>query len=90
MLTSCESNKINESINDMQENNLAADDKNIKENTYDFSCEVVSADKNINYRKLDIPKEINGYRVSINGILDKIVKEYQSKNLYPKTGRGLM
>lgn len=71
MLTSCESNKINESINDMQENNLAADDKNIKENTYDFSCEVVSADKNINYRKLDIPKEINGYRVSINGILDK-------------------
>lgn len=26
----------------------------------------------------------------INGILDKVVKEYQSKGIHPKTGRGLM
>mgnify|MGYP001017559527 CR=1 FL=1 len=26
----------------------------------------------------------------IDGILDKIVKEYQAKELYPKSGRGLI
>ncbi len=41
---------------------------------------------------LEIAKEYSTPKSSvfINGILDKIVKEYQSKNLYAKTGRGLM
>lgn len=41
---------------------------------------------------LEIAKEYSTPKSSlfINGILDKIVKEYQSKNLHPKTGRGLM
>lgn len=41
---------------------------------------------------LEIAKEYSTPKSSlfINGILDKIVKEYQSQNLYPKVGRGLM
>lgn len=41
---------------------------------------------------LEIAKEYSTPKSSlfINGILDKIVKEYQSNNLYPKSGRGLM
>lgn len=41
---------------------------------------------------LEIAKEYSTPKSSlfINGILDKIVKEYQSKNLHPKAGRGLM
>ncbi len=41
---------------------------------------------------LEIAKEYSTPKSSlfINGILDKIVKEYQSNNLHPKTGRGLM
>jgi len=41
---------------------------------------------------LEIAKEYSTPKSSlfINGILDKIVKEYQSQELYPKTGRGLM
>lgn len=41
---------------------------------------------------LEIAKEYSTPKSSlfINGILDKIVKEYQSKALHPKTGRGLM
>ncbi|WP_111683742.1 transcription antitermination factor NusB [Winogradskyella tangerina] len=41
---------------------------------------------------LEIAKEYSTPKSSlfINGILDKIVKEYQSQNLYPKAGRGLM
>ena len=41
---------------------------------------------------LEIAKEYSTPKSSlfINGILDKIVKEYQANNLHPKTGRGLM
>ena len=41
---------------------------------------------------LEIAKEYSTPKSSlfINGILDKIVKEYQSKSLHLKTGRGLM
>ena len=41
---------------------------------------------------LEIAKEYSTPKSSlfINGILDKIVKEYQSKKMYPKAGRGLM
>ena len=41
---------------------------------------------------LEIAKEYSTPKSSIfiNGILDKIVKEYKSNNLYPKSGRGLM
>ncbi|WP_241695499.1 transcription antitermination factor NusB [Winogradskyella litoriviva] len=41
---------------------------------------------------LEIAKEYSTPKSSlfINGILDKIVKEYQAENLYLKTGRGLM
>jgi len=41
---------------------------------------------------LEIAKEYSTPKSSlfINGILDKIVKEYQAKELYPKSGRGLM
>lgn len=41
---------------------------------------------------LEIAKEYSTPKSSIfiNGILDKIVKEYQSKQLHLKTGRGLM
>ncbi|GGW70524.1 N utilization substance protein B [Winogradskyella epiphytica] len=41
---------------------------------------------------LEIAKEYSTPKSSlfINGILDKIVKEYQSENLHPKVGRGLM
>ncbi|WP_299365696.1 transcription antitermination factor NusB [Winogradskyella sp.] len=41
---------------------------------------------------LEIAKEYSTPKSSlfINGILDKIVKEYQSQKLYPKAGRGLM
>ncbi len=41
---------------------------------------------------LDIAKEYSTPKSSlfINGILDKIVKEYQSKSMHEKTGRGLM
>ena len=41
---------------------------------------------------LEIAKEYSTPKSSlfINGILDKIVKEYQSQNLHPKAGRGLM
>ena len=41
---------------------------------------------------LEIAKEYSTPKSSlfINGILDKIVKEYQSKKMYPKVGRGLM
>ncbi|APY09292.1 transcription antitermination factor NusB [Winogradskyella sp. J14-2] len=41
---------------------------------------------------LEIAKEYSTPKSSlfINGILDKIVKEYQSNNLHAKTGRGLM
>jgi N utilization substance protein B len=41
---------------------------------------------------LEIAKEYSTPKSSlfINGILDKIVKEYQSKKLHPKAGRGLM
>lgn len=41
---------------------------------------------------LEIAKEYSTPKSSlfINGILDKIVKEYQSENLHLKTGRGLM
>jgi len=41
---------------------------------------------------LEIAKEYSTPKSSlfINGILDKVVKEYQSENIYPKTGRGLM
>ncbi|WP_299112696.1 transcription antitermination factor NusB [uncultured Winogradskyella sp.] len=41
---------------------------------------------------LEIAKEYSTPKSSlfINGILDKIVKEYQSKNIHKKTGRGLM
>ncbi|MCT4629119.1 transcription antitermination factor NusB [Winogradskyella sp.] len=41
---------------------------------------------------LEIAKEYSTPKSSlfINGILDKIVKEYQSKDLFPKAGRGLM
>jgi N utilization substance protein B len=41
---------------------------------------------------LEIAKEYSTPKSSlfINGILDKIVKEYQSKNIHQKTGRGLM
>ena len=41
---------------------------------------------------LEIAKEYSTPKSSlfINGILDKIVKEYQSQKLYPKVGRGLM
>ena len=41
---------------------------------------------------LDIAKEYSTPKSSlfINGVLDKIVKEYQANNLHSKTGRGLM
>ena len=41
---------------------------------------------------LEIAKEYSTPKSSlfINGILDKIVKEYQSENIHPKAGRGLM
>ncbi len=41
---------------------------------------------------LEIAKEYSTPKSSlfINGILDKIVKEYQAKEVYPKSGRGLM
>jgi N utilization substance protein B len=41
---------------------------------------------------LEIAKEYSTPKSSlfINGILDKIVKDYQSKDLFPKAGRGLM
>lgn len=41
---------------------------------------------------LEIAKEYSTPKSSlfINGILDKIVKEYQSENVHQKTGRGLM
>ena len=41
---------------------------------------------------LEIAKEYSTPKSSlfINGILDKIVKEYQASSLHPKTGRGLM
>ncbi|REG88075.1 transcription antitermination factor NusB [Winogradskyella sediminis] len=41
---------------------------------------------------LEIAKEYSTPKSSIfiNGILDKIVKEYQSENIHLKTGRGLM
>lgn len=41
---------------------------------------------------LEIAKEYSTPKSSlfINGILDKIVKEYKSQNLHSKTGRGLM
>lgn len=41
---------------------------------------------------LEIAKEYSTPKSSlfINGILDKIVKEYQSEERYPKVGRGLM
>ncbi len=41
---------------------------------------------------LEIAKEYSTPKSSIfiNGVLDKIVKEYKSNNLYPKSGRGLM
>ncbi|MEP5253440.1 MAG: transcription antitermination factor NusB [Winogradskyella arenosi] len=41
---------------------------------------------------LEIAKEYSTPKSSyfINGILDKIVKEYQADNIYMKTGRGLM
>lgn len=41
---------------------------------------------------LEIAKEYSTPKSSlfINGILDKIVKEYQSSGLHPKSGRGLM
>jgi N utilization substance protein B len=41
---------------------------------------------------LEIAKEYSTPKSSlfINGILDKVVKEYQSNNLHLKTGRGLM
>ncbi len=41
---------------------------------------------------LEIAKEYSTPKSSlfINGILDKIVKEYQAKNLHQKTGRGLI
>lgn len=41
---------------------------------------------------LEIAKEYSTPKSSIfiNGILDKIVREYKSENLYPKSGRGLM
>ena len=41
---------------------------------------------------LEIAKEYSTPKSSlfINGILDKILKEYQADNLHPKTGRGLM
>ena len=41
---------------------------------------------------LEIAKEYSTPKSSlfINGILDKIVKEYQSNNIHQKTGRGLM
>ena len=41
---------------------------------------------------LEIAKEYSTPKSSlfINGILDKIVKEYKSENLHSKTGRGLM
>lgn len=41
---------------------------------------------------LEIAKEYSTPKSSlfINGILDKIVKEYQAKELYPKSGRGLI
>lgn len=41
---------------------------------------------------LEIAKEYSTPKSSLflNGILDKIVKEYQSKNIHQKTGRGLL
>lgn len=41
---------------------------------------------------LEIAKEYSTPKSSnfINGILDKLVKEYKAENLYPKSGRGLM
>lgn len=41
---------------------------------------------------LEIAKEYSTPKSSlfINGILDKIVKEYQAENIHPKVGRGLM
>ena len=41
---------------------------------------------------LEIAKEYSTPKSSlfINGILDKIVKEYQAEELHKKTGRGLM
>ncbi len=41
---------------------------------------------------LEVAKEYSTPKSSlfINGILDKIVKEYQTNNLHPKSGRGLM
>jgi len=41
---------------------------------------------------LEIAKEYSTPKSSIfiNGILDKLVKEYKAENLYPKTGRGLL
>jgi N utilization substance protein B len=41
---------------------------------------------------LEIAKEYSTPKSSIfiNGILDKLVKEYKSENLYPKSGRGLL
>ncbi|WP_400080314.1 transcription antitermination factor NusB [Winogradskyella sp. R77965] len=41
---------------------------------------------------LEVAKEYSTPKSSkfINGILDKIVKEYQSKNIHQKSGRGLM
>ncbi|MCA0132333.1 transcription antitermination factor NusB [Winogradskyella alexanderae] len=41
---------------------------------------------------LEIAKEYSTPKSSLflNGVLDKIVKEYQSKGLHPKAGRGLM
>jgi N utilization substance protein B len=41
---------------------------------------------------LEIAKEYSTPKSSIfiNGVLDKLVKEYKAENLYPKTGRGLL
>ena len=41
---------------------------------------------------LEIAKEYSTPKSSIfiNGILDKLVKEYKEENLYPKSGRGLL
>ena len=41
---------------------------------------------------LEVAKEYSTPKSSlfINGILDKIVKEYQAEKIHPKTGRGLM
>lgn len=41
---------------------------------------------------LEIAKEYSTPKSSIfiNGVLDKLVKEYRAQNMYPKSGRGLM